>query len=78
VHLGKRDRQQIAGMLSRGREPVGVLGRAMILRQLDQGLMIRPRPLAWVCNWPSVGILLGQALTAEHADARSNGRLKRK
>jgi transposase len=37
VHLGKREREQIAGMLSRGRESARVLRRALILRQLDQG-----------------------------------------
>ena len=37
VRLGKQDRQQIAGMLSRGRESARVLRRALILRQLDQG-----------------------------------------
>jgi putative transposase len=34
VRLGKGDRQQIAGMLSRGRESARVLRRALILRQL--------------------------------------------
>ncbi len=37
VELAKRDRQQVAGMLSKGRESARVLRRAMILRQLDQG-----------------------------------------
>jgi putative transposase len=37
VQLGNRDRQQISGMLSGGRESARVLRRAMILRQLDQG-----------------------------------------
>ena len=37
VHLGKREREQIAGMLRRGRESARVLRRALILRQLDQG-----------------------------------------
>jgi transposase len=37
VHLGKKDRKQIAGMLNKGRESARVLRRASILRQLDQG-----------------------------------------
>ena len=37
VHLRKKDRKQIAGMLNRGRESARVLRRALILRQLDQG-----------------------------------------
>jgi transposase len=37
VSLEKADRQQIARMLSGGRESARVLRRAMILRQLDQG-----------------------------------------
>ena len=37
VELGKKERQQIAGMLTKGRESARVLRRALILRQLDQG-----------------------------------------
>jgi transposase len=37
VHLSKRDRQQIAGMLTKGLDSARVLRRAMVLRQLDQG-----------------------------------------
>jgi transposase len=37
VQLGKKDRKQIARMLSRGRESARVLRRASILRQLDRG-----------------------------------------
>ena len=37
VQLGKKDRQQLAGMLTKGRESARVLRRALILRQLDQG-----------------------------------------
>ena len=37
VHLGRQERQQIAVMLSRGRESARVVRRALILRQLDQG-----------------------------------------
>lgn len=37
VSLGRRERQQIAGMLGRGRESARVLRRALILWQLDQG-----------------------------------------
>ena len=37
VDLRKRDRQQIAGMLAKGRDGARVLRRALILRQLDQG-----------------------------------------
>lgn len=37
VELGKKERQQIAEMLTRGRESARVLRRALILRQLDQG-----------------------------------------
>src|SRR6266702_6883944 len=37
VHLGKRDRQQLGGMLTKGRESARVLRRASILRQLDRG-----------------------------------------
>src|SRR5664279_576947 len=37
VQLGKRDRQQIVGMLNKGRESARVLRRALILRQLNQG-----------------------------------------
>jgi putative transposase len=37
VELGKKDRQQIAGMLKKGRASARVLRRALILRQLDQG-----------------------------------------
>jgi len=36
VHLGRKDRQQLAGMLRKGRESARVLRRASILRQLDQ------------------------------------------
>jgi len=34
--LGRKDRQQLAGMLRKGRESARVLRRASILRQLDQ------------------------------------------
>jgi transposase len=37
VKLGKKERQRIAAMLTRGRESARVLRRALILRQLDQG-----------------------------------------
>ena len=37
VRLGKRDRQQLAGMLTKGRESARVLRRASILRELDRG-----------------------------------------
>ena len=37
MELGKKERQQIAGMLTKGRESARVLRRALILRQLDQG-----------------------------------------
>ena len=37
VHLRKKERKQIAGMLNKGRESARVLRRASILRQLDQG-----------------------------------------
>jgi transposase len=37
VELGKKERQQIAGMLTKGWESARVLRRALILRQLDQG-----------------------------------------
>ena len=37
VELGKKERQQIAGMLTKGRESARVLRRTLILRQLDQG-----------------------------------------
>ncbi len=37
VELGKKERQQIAGMLTKGRKSARVLRRALILRQLDQG-----------------------------------------
>src|SRR5260370_39791469 len=37
VRLSKKDRQQIAGMLQRGRDSARVLRRASILRQLDRG-----------------------------------------
>jgi transposase len=37
VELGKKQRQQISGMLTKEREPARVLRRALILRQLDQG-----------------------------------------
>jgi transposase len=37
VQLGKKDRNQIAGMLNKGRESARVLRRALILRRLDQG-----------------------------------------
>src|SRR2546430_5109447 len=37
VQLGKRDRQQLGGMLTKGRESARVLRRASILRQLDRG-----------------------------------------
>ena len=37
VHLNKKYRQQIAGMLSKGRDSARVLRRALILFQLDQG-----------------------------------------
>jgi len=37
VELGKKDRQQICMMLTKGRESARVLRRALILRQLDQG-----------------------------------------
>jgi len=35
--LKKRDRQQLAGMLTKGRESSRVLRRASVLRQLDRG-----------------------------------------
>jgi len=38
VQLGKKDRQQLGGMLTKGRESARVLRRASILRQLDGGL----------------------------------------
>ena len=37
VQLRERERRQIAQMLTKGRESVRVLRRALILRQLDQG-----------------------------------------
>jgi transposase len=37
VKLGKKERYQIATMLTKGRESARVLRRAMILRQLDEG-----------------------------------------
>ena len=37
VQLGKRDRRQLALMLTKGRESARVLRRASILRQLDSG-----------------------------------------
>src|SRR6266481_2542801 len=37
VQLGKKDRQQLGGMLTKGRESARVLRRASILRQLDGG-----------------------------------------
>ena len=36
VHLRKKERKQITGMLNKGREAARVLRRALILRQLDQ------------------------------------------
>ena len=37
VQLERKDRQQLAGMLTKGRESARVLRRASILRQLDRG-----------------------------------------
>jgi transposase len=37
VQLGRKDRRQLAGMLTKGRESARVLRRASILRQLDIG-----------------------------------------
>jgi putative transposase len=37
VQLGKKDRRQLAAMLTKGRESARVLRRAWILRQLDEG-----------------------------------------
>ena len=37
VRLGKRDRQQLAGMLTKGWESARVLRRASILREFDRG-----------------------------------------
>ena len=37
VQLKRKDRQQLAGMLTKGRESARVLRRASILRQLDRG-----------------------------------------
>jgi putative transposase len=37
VQLGRKDRRQLAGMLTKGRESARVLRRASILRQLDSG-----------------------------------------
>ena len=37
VQLTKKDRQQLSGMLAKGRESSRVLRRASILRQLDCG-----------------------------------------
>ena len=37
VQLNKKDRQQVSGMLTKGRESSRVLRRASILRQLDRG-----------------------------------------
>jgi transposase len=36
VHLSKKERQQIAGMLKKGRDSARVLRRALILRHLDR------------------------------------------
>jgi transposase len=36
VELGRKDRQQLAGMLGKGRESARVLRRALVLRQLDR------------------------------------------
>ncbi len=37
VHSGRKDRQRLAGMLTKRRESARVLRRALILRQLDRG-----------------------------------------
>ena len=37
VQLKRKDRQQLSGMLTKGRESARVLRRASILRQLDRG-----------------------------------------
>jgi putative transposase len=37
VQLKRKDRQQVSGMLTKGRESSRVLRRALILRQLDRG-----------------------------------------
>ena len=37
VHLRKKERKQITGMLNKGRESARVLRRALLLHQLDQG-----------------------------------------
>jgi transposase len=37
VQLGRKDRRQLAAMLTKGRESARVLRRASILRQLDSG-----------------------------------------
>src|SRR5437764_13038383 len=37
VELKRKDRQQLGGMLTKGRESARVLRRASILRQLDRG-----------------------------------------
>ena len=37
VHLGRKDRQRLAGMLTKGRGSSRVLRRASVLRQLDRG-----------------------------------------
>ena len=37
VQLGRKDRQQLVAMLTKGRESARVLRRASILRQLDRG-----------------------------------------
>src|ERR1700739_3440131 len=37
LQLGRKDRQTLAGMLTKGRESARVLRRASILRQLDSG-----------------------------------------
>src|SRR5260370_1399142 len=42
VRLSKKDRQQIAGMLTKGRDSARVLRRASILRQLDRGQTAAP------------------------------------
>jgi len=51
VKLGKKDRQQISMMLTKGRESARVLRRALILRQLDQGQTAAQVHGAVLCRW---------------------------
>src|SRR5271167_3636842 len=78
VQLKKKERQQIAGMLNKGRESARVLRRALILRQLDQGQTAaqvashnRMSAISWWLNVSLTCAMLLLSHVLSHQDSRS-------